>query len=510
MNDGRGFGSCWATWLIRVGLGVCLVGAVFIIVSVAKAPRGSLRGVAEGWETVFSESFDDGFRGAWTVLDESNGDGGEYTWGIADTFVSSSADKSAWSVGGGGDGVQLEAGTHPYPSNVDSWLIYGPVDAKGASEARLTFDWWLETGSSGGERRPWASLQTVEGAAVTPEEGDWFGWCILTGENDLDGARCTYVSGSTGSWASAAMPLDGYLSSETGVAGEIWVAFRFLSDDDGAAGSGAFVDDVRVEVRRDAYGVFLPYVRIDPTPTPTATLSPTPEGTPVPADLENGGFEADWGEEESIRVLIITTDGSLSEETRDNIHTPPGWLTWFYHDAGTWDQPEVTDMFAENFPERVHTGEKGMRLFTVWRKHDAGFLQQVEVERGELLRLTGWAHAWSNDEGAPDPYNDEDGRWSEGAGFDCFFAEEGSDGLNSDLENFTFWIGIDPTGGRDPYADTVVWGWGAHIYNCYHQVPSVEAEAKSRTVTIFLRSRTLWPFKHNDAYWDDVELVVLE
>jgi len=28
-------------------------------------------------------------------------------------------------------------------------------------------------------------------------------------------------------------------------------------------------------------------------------------------------------------------------------------------------------------------------------------------------------------------------------------------------------------------------------------------------VTIFLRSRTLWPFKHNDAYWDDVHLRVV-
>jgi hypothetical protein len=69
-------------------------------------------------------------------------------------------------------------------------------------------------------------------------------------------------------------------------------------------------------------------------------------------------------------------------------------------------------------------------------------------------------------------------------------------------------VGIDPTGGTDPLADTVVWGQGAHIYNEYAQVPSVEATAQADTVTVFLRSRTLWPFKHNDAYWDDAELVV--
>jgi len=515
VNDACKTGLRWAVWLSRLALGVCLVGAAFVIVSVAKAPRLNLRRAPGDWETVFSEDFEDGIGIGWAVRDESNSDGGEYTWGIADTFVSGSTDRSAWSVGGGDDGVQLDPGADPYPDGIDSWLVYGPVDLRGASDVRLGFDWWLETGGSGGDRRPWASLQQVEGATATPEEGDWFGWCILTDENDLDRARCTYVSGSTGSWASAAVPLDGFLSSETDTAGEIWIAFHFVSDSDGVGGRGAFVDDVMVETRRDQYGVFLPLVRLDPTPTstptptPTATLSPTPEGTPVPVDLENGGFETDWGEEESHRVLVIPADGSPYEKDVGNIFTPPGWVTWFYHDPGSWDQPEVTDMFADNFPERVHTGERGMRLFTVWRKHDAGFLQQVEVERGELLRLAAWAHAWSNNEGAPDPYSDEDGRWSEGAGFDCFFAEEGSDGLNSDLENFTFWIGIDPTGGRDPYADTVVWGRGAHIYNCYYQVPSVEAEAKRRTVTIFLRSRTLWPFKHNDAYWDDVTLEVI-
>jgi len=507
VNDRRGFGFCWAAWLSRLVLGVCLVGAAFVIVSAAKAPRKDPRRPVVGWETEFSESFEDGIGIGWTVQDESRVDGGEYEWGIADTFVSSGDDQSAWSVGGGDDGIGLDPGVDPYPNSVDSWLIYGPVDLRGASDARLRFDWWLETGYVVGAQRPWMSLQTLERVDVTPEEGDWFGWCILKGENDLDGARCTYMSGSTGSWASTAVPMGGYLSSKTGAAGEIWIAFRFVSDGDGASGWGAFVDDVEVEVRRDEYGMFLPYVRMDPTPTamPTPTFtptpSPTPEGTPVPADLENAGFEADWGEEESHRVLVIPADGSPYERDVGNIFTPPHWLTWFYHDPGTWDQPEVTDMFAEHFPERVHTGEKSLRLFTVWRKHDAGFLQQVRVGRGERLRLTAWAHAWSSD--------DDDGG-SEGAGTDCFFARAGSDGLNSDLENFTFSIGIDPTGGRDPYADTVVWGWGAHIYNCYHQVPSVETKAKSGTVTVFLRSRTLWPFKHNDAYWDHVRLEILE
>jgi hypothetical protein len=146
-----------------------------------------------------------------------------------------------------------------------------------------------------------------------------------------------------------------------------------------------------------------------------------------------------------------------------------------------------------------------MVVFTFFRRHDAGFLQQVEVRPGAQLSLTASAHAWSNWHEGPHP---DDGLWSEGPGFDCGFAREGQT-ADENWRNFTFSIGIDPTGGTDPFAGTVVWGQGAHIYNCYHQVPAVEAVAQSQQVTVFLRSRTLWPFKHNDAYWDDVELVAV-
>lgn len=220
--------------------------------------------------------------------------------------------------------------------------------------------------------------------------------------------------------------------------------------------------------------------------------------------LRNGNFEADWGEEKSHRCLVFP-----SGEERDvgNIFTPPGWLTWFRHKPDTWDQPEVRDAWKSGDPRRVHGGEKGMLLFTFYRKHDAGFLQQIQVAPGTKLRLTAWAHAWSNWQEGPHP---DDGHWSDGeeVGYNAFFALEGD--VNDDAaRNFTFYVGIDPTGGTNPYADSVVWGRGAHIYNEYAQVPAVEATAESDTVTVFLRSKTLWAFKHNDAYWDDVEMSVI-
>lgn len=230
--------------------------------------------------------------------------------------------------------------------------------------------------------------------------------------------------------------------------------------------------------------------------------------------LENGGFEADWSEGGSHRCLIVPTDGEPFEAQRGNIFTPPGWLTWFRHEAGTWDQPEVRDAWVTGDPRRVHSGQKAILLFTFFRKHDGGFLQQVRVGTGARVKLSAWAHAWSNHKDAAQPNvfpHPDDPEWSEGdgVGYNHFFGLEG-EVEDAGARNFTFWVGVDPTGGTDPLAESVVWGRGAHVYNAYGPIPAVETVARGDTVTVFLRSRTLWPFKHNDAYWDDALLELVE
>jgi hypothetical protein len=229
--------------------------------------------------------------------------------------------------------------------------------------------------------------------------------------------------------------------------------------------------------------------------------------------LRNGGFEAAWAEKKSHRCLIVTSDKTSSEKDVGNIFTPPHWLTWFRHEPGTWDQPEVRDAWKNMDQRRVHDGDKGVLLFTFHRKHDAGFLQQVSVEPGAQLRFTAWAHAWSNHpiEGYEDCADKSPCSAGVGTG-PVFLSADDVPALTGNpwtdaIGNFAFMVGIDPTGGTNPLADNVVWGAAAHIYNEYHQVPSVEATAQSDTVTVFLRSRTLWGFKHNDAYWDSAELV---
>ncbi|WP_347245692.1 hypothetical protein [Thermogutta sp.] len=229
--------------------------------------------------------------------------------------------------------------------------------------------------------------------------------------------------------------------------------------------------------------------------------------------LHNGDFERGW-EGVHHRCIVFPVGGAPYEREAGEMACPEGWTAWYRHGLPVehdpqngvgWSAPEIRPCGLTPDPRRVCTGNWGCVVFTFSRIHDAGLFQQVAVAPGTRLRLSAWAHAWSNVWGSP---HESDPRWSEGShvGYNAFFAEEGTPGLDDADRNFTFWVGIDPTGGTNPYAPTVVWGKGAHIYNAYYQVPAVETTALADRVTVFLRSRTLWPFKHNDAYWDDVLL----
>ncbi|MCA9994635.1 MAG: hypothetical protein KDE56_02735 [Anaerolineales bacterium] len=241
---------------------------------------------------------------------------------------------------------------------------------------------------------------------------------------------------------------------------------------------------------------------------PKETGGKTDDGAkPAVQLLQNGGFEADWGVEKSHQALQIDAAG-LHEIAVGNVFTPPHWLVYFYHKEGELAQPEVRDA---RHKERTFAGEKGQVFFTFNRRHHGGFLQTVRTVPGQRLTLTAVAHAWSNhkDEAHPDRFpHPDDPKWSDGVGYGGHFILKGDTKPTDDdaVRNFTFRVGIDPTGGRDPRSDKVVWGTEAHIYNAYHAVPSVSAQAVGDKATVFLESQTLWPLKHNDAYWDEAQL----
>jgi hypothetical protein len=236
------------------------------------------------WETVIDEDFGGAFPGtSWTLIDASETDGGEYLWGRR-TFTQTgevtytTPITALWSVGGGEDGLDLIAGTSTYVDNLDTWAIYGPIDMYRAFEAELQFDWWLDTATSTATQAD--VVHTLE-AQAAPESGDWLGWCVLTDIEDLQDCQGTYVSGASSRWYSGTLSFKPYTMFPSQPTGNpsLWIAFHFVSDDDGQVGLGAFVDNVVLRVNR-GFEAYLPMTRKDPTPTPTLTPTPTPSPTP--------------------------------------------------------------------------------------------------------------------------------------------------------------------------------------------------------------------------------------
>jgi LysM repeat protein len=214
----------------------------------------------------------------------------------------------------------------------------------------------------------------------------------------------------------------------------------------------------------------------------------TQQGTNL---LANPGFETDWGVEASNRVLILSDEQGVYETVKGNIFTPPGWMTWFRHkprddSAKGWDQPEVTDTVQNPDPRRTRTGTRAMRMFTFYRRHDGGFYQTVGgLQPGQTVQFSAYGEAWSCNEDNQDATSCGD-PWA-----------------------IVFKVGIDPTGGTNPFAGSVVWSGDQKSPDAYGLIGPVTAQVgPAGAVTVFLRSTAKYPYKHMDAYWDDASLVV--
>lgn len=229
--------------------------------------------------------------------------------------------------------------------------------------------------------------------------------------------------------------------------------------------------------------------------------------------LRNGDFSLPWNGNHWCDVY--ETDGSHYRREAGEIRVADGWEgAWYLHGLPVphdnentvgYSAPEARCTDAAS-PARFRGAKPGYMMFTFSRAHHCGLYQIVSnIKTGSTIKLSGYAHAWSNDWNKP---RTDDPRWSEGPGYGPGYKLEGTD--DSKLwRNFTFQLGIDPTGGVDPFADTVVWGQGAHIYNEFGPVPEVSVVAQGDSVTVFISSKALWPYKHNDAYWDDIVLTAV-
>jgi hypothetical protein len=209
--------------------------------------------------------------------------------------------------------------------------------------------------------------------------------------------------------------------------------------------------------------------------------------------LRNPGFEG-----------ITCRIGSVPPECLDNwtrdthdghaypdIYTPQGWVTW-WRTGGGYGRPQVGPIpnvppFT-GLPPRIRDGYYALRLFSdyTYAVYDAGVYQVVTgLTPGSMVQLSAYAQEWSCDNDA-------------NLGYTC-----------GDPWNMTFQVGVEPNGVADPFAPSVVWSSEQNSPDAYRLIGPVTAQVgASGGVCVFLRSKTKWGYKYQEAYWDDASLIV--
>ena len=206
-------------------------------------------------------------------------------------------------------------------------------------------------------------------------------------------------------------------------------------------------------------------------------------------EIFNGGFEGSKpGQQDNVLSWRETATGEVYAE----ISVPYGWVAGWDHNQG---RPEMAIIKAEApylDPPRISEGEYGLKWFTQWRDHDVYAVQTMVVPSRSFISMSGDGHAWySNyDEAHLSQYGDKDGH--------IFNIQNGDPGMD-------LFFGIDPTGQTDPNSETVVW-FKYNIYDAPSVMSTSQVVAENPVVALFIRSRTTFPFKHCDVYFDDIEV----
>ncbi|HQJ11135.1 MAG TPA: LysM peptidoglycan-binding domain-containing protein [Anaerolineae bacterium] len=226
--------------------------------------------------------------------------------------------------------------------------------------------------------------------------------------------------------------------------------------------------------------------------------APVQAQAPGPNLLTNGDFEMDTGGAWPFQDGI------------GEVQIAPGWRAFYVDDRPAyakvpdyckpedkncgWGRPEFRGISAAEFSYRVHGGFLAQKYFSWNRQHEAGLYQQVSgIQPGTLLRFQIYMETWS-----------------------CLPEGEWNNCPTSPLSHrpapMHTKVGIDPTGGTNPWAPTVVWSPEIDAYDVW-TLFTVEATAQASTVTVFTYSRADWPEPwpriDNDVYIDDGSLVAI-
>lgn len=230
--------------------------------------------------------------------------------------------------------------------------------------------------------------------------------------------------------------------------------------------------------------------------------------------------------------LLINPDfenGSSAYPGHGNIQVPTGWNIRWYTDVESitgylFFQPEVKlddntiwpfcDGCAPNVPPRIHTGRYAVDSFKSYASQDTSLYQQVgHIPVGAVVTASAWLHAWvtrCNAFPKNFPPQPAISLYGPNSSVDGSCEPDGTLPVSSNR----MMVGIDPTGGIDPRAASVVWNIGDPSipmwngpYDYYSSTLPVTITAARYTVTIFLRGITTSDAKFSDFYFDTASLV---
>ena len=200
---------------------------------------------------------------------------------------------------------------------------------------------------------------------------------------------------------------------------------------------------------------------------------------------------------------------------RGELKRPDKWEIWVHEhkmthswDAGNtdgWVVPEVklTESYADNpkvYPARWNGDDRSVQFFKSWGTTDCGLFQTVEITTPGKYNASCVVHAWSS--------NGNQANYSDGIGA-IGFAQKLSAALTDSEKAAQFQIGIDPTGGTNPFAGTVVWSEVWCVYNKFRFI-SVDADLPIGKATVFYRGKNLWRLQHTDKYATSFSLQMVE
>jgi LysM repeat protein len=252
------------------------------------------------------------------------------------------------------------------------------------------------------------------------------------------------------------------------------------------------------------------------------TPQPKPEVV-GPNLLTNPGMDGAYVKQCSLRYgppwVQVPCPADYSAQAGDikkweTTQVPSGWSAWWRQPNSNFDDPNYyndwpaycsashksmpLDCIAHHNPEyrdtmggpqdtgpsRKVAGDNSQKYFTFYSIHEAGLYQVVSgVKPGDRLRFSVYMEGWST--GVNDPYHSD---------------------FN---QHMNLQVGIDPTGGNDPWSSNIVWTAPAESFDKFTQF-FVEAVARNNIVSVWTKSAPVLALQHVDVYVDEASLNVVQ